>query len=87
MFNSVEKVLTDAKLSKSDINDIVSWGSTRIPKVQQLLQEFFKEKELTGPINPDEGLLGTPSKHLFLQVTRVIKPKTFSYRMYLFLWN
>ena len=53
----VEKVLTDAKLSKSDINDIVlGGGSTRIPKVQQLLQEFFNGKELTKSINPDEGV-------------------------------
>ena len=53
----VEKVLTDAKLSKSDIDDIVLvGGSTRIPKVQQLLQEFFNGKELTKSINPDEGV-------------------------------
>ena len=53
----VEKVLTDAKLSKSDIDDIVLvGGSTRIPKVQQLLQDFFNGKELTKSINPDEGV-------------------------------
>ena len=41
----VEKVLRDAKMSKSQINEIVLvGGSTRIPKVQQLLKEFFNGK-------------------------------------------
>ena len=51
----VEQVMTDAKLSKSDINEIVLvGGSTRIPKIQQLLSEFFNGKELCKSINPDE---------------------------------
>ena len=51
----VEKVLTDAKISKSEINDIVLvGGSTRIPKIQELLTEFFNGKELCKSINPDE---------------------------------
>lgn len=53
----VEKVLADAKLDKSRINEIVLvGGSTRIPKIQQLLREFFNGKELNRSINPDEAV-------------------------------
>merc|ERR1719389_116960 len=53
----VEKVLRDAKMDKSSINDIVLvGGSTRIPKVQSLLQDFFNGKELCKSINPDEAV-------------------------------
>jgi L1 cell adhesion molecule like protein len=53
----VEKVLKDAGMSKSQINDIVLvGGSTRIPKVQQLLSDFFNGKELCKSINPDEAV-------------------------------
>ena len=51
----VEQVLRDSKLSKNDINEIVLvGGSTRIPKIQQLLSDFFNGKELCKSINPDE---------------------------------
>ena len=51
----VEKVLRDAKISKSNIDEIVLvGGSTRIPKIQQLLSELFNGKELCKSINPDE---------------------------------
>jgi L1 cell adhesion molecule like protein len=53
----VMKVLRDSKLSKSNINDIVLvGGSTRIPKVQELLSEFFNGKTLSKSINPDEAV-------------------------------
>jgi len=53
----VEKVLRDSKMEKRQVNDIVLvGGSTRIPKVQQLLQEFFNGKELNKSINPDEAV-------------------------------
>merc|ERR1712004_133843 len=53
----VEKALRDAKLDKSSIHDIVPvGGSTRIPKVQKLLQDFFNGKELNKSINPDEAV-------------------------------
>jgi len=53
----VQKVLTDAKLSKSQIDDIVLvGGSTRIPKIQQLISDFFNGKELCQNINPDEAV-------------------------------
>jgi len=51
----VEQVLADSKMSKSQIDDIVLvGGSTRIPKIQQLLSDFFNGKELCKTINPDE---------------------------------
>jgi len=53
----VEKALRDAKLDKSGIDDIVLvGGSTRIPKIQKLLQDFFHGKELNKSINPDEAV-------------------------------
>jgi heat shock protein 1/8 len=53
----VEKVLRDSKLSKSQVHEIVLvGGSTRIPKVQELLIEFFNGKELNKSINPDEAV-------------------------------
>lgn len=53
----VEKCLRDAKIDKSSVNEIVLvGGSTRIPKVQQLLQDFFNGKELCKSINPDEAV-------------------------------
>ncbi|KAF0703268.1 hypothetical protein AaE_015463, partial [Aphanomyces astaci] len=53
----VETVLRDAKLSKNQVNEVVLvGGSTRIPKVQQLLSDFFNGKELYKSINPDEAV-------------------------------
>ena len=53
----VEKALRDSKLDKSSIDEIVLvGGSTRIPKVQKLLQDFFNGKELNKSINPDEAV-------------------------------
>lgn len=53
----VEKSLRDAKMDKAQIHDIVLvGGSTRIPKVQKLLQDFFNGKELNKSINPDEAV-------------------------------
>jgi len=53
----VEKVLKDAKMSKTQIDEIVLvGGSTRIPKIQNLLIDFFNGKELCKEINPDEAV-------------------------------
>lgn len=53
----VEKALKDAKLDKSSIHDIVLvGGSTRIPKIQSLLQNYFNGKKLNLSINPDEAV-------------------------------
>merc|ERR1712038_1018167 len=53
----VQKVLEDADLTKKDIDEIVLvGGSTRIPKVQSLVKEFFNGKEPSRGINPDEAV-------------------------------
>ncbi len=53
----VEQVLSDAKMDKTKVNEIVLvGGSTRIPKVQQLLQDYFNGKKLNCSINPDEAV-------------------------------
>ena len=55
--NPVTKVLQDAGISKSGIDEIVLvGGSTRIPKIQELLSSFFNSKELNKGINPDEAV-------------------------------
>lgn len=53
----VQKVIEDADMKKTDIDEIVLvGGSTRIPKVQQLVKEFFNGKEPSRGINPDEAV-------------------------------
>uniref|UniRef100_A0A2I2ZJB5 Heat shock protein family A (Hsp70) member 8 n=1 Tax=Gorilla gorilla gorilla TaxID=9595 RepID=A0A2I2ZJB5_GORGO len=53
----VEKALRDAKFDKSQIHDIaLAGGSTHIPKIQKLLQDFFNGKELNKGINADEAV-------------------------------
>ena len=53
----VQQAMQDAKMSKQDIHDIVLvGGSTRIPKIQQLLKDYFGGKELCQSINPDEAV-------------------------------
>ncbi|BEI86206.1 hypothetical protein CcaverHIS002_0604930 [Cutaneotrichosporon cavernicola] len=53
----VEQVLKDAGVKKEDIDDVVLvGGSTRIPKVQQLLKDYFNGKEPSKGINPDEAV-------------------------------
>lgn len=53
----VEKCLKDAKIDKGSVHEVVLvGGSTRIPKVQQLLIDFFNGKELCKSINPDEAV-------------------------------
>jgi len=53
----VEKVLHDSSMSKADIHEVVLvGGSTRIPKVQSMLSDFFNGKQLNKSINPDEAV-------------------------------
>ena len=53
----VESVLRDSKVSKAEVDDVVLvGGSSRIPKVQQLLKEYFNGKELCNSIHPDEAV-------------------------------
>merc|ERR1712051_295404 len=52
-----EKVLRDAKLSKADVHEVVLvGGSTRIPKIQSMLSDFFNGKEPCKSISPDEAV-------------------------------
>jgi heat shock protein 5 len=54
----VQKALQDARLKKEQIDEIVLvGGSTRIPKIQQLLKEFFNGKEPCKGVNPDEAVI------------------------------
>ena len=56
-FDPVEKVLNDANVDKSSIDEIVLvGGSTRIPKIQEQLTNFFNGKQLNKSINPDEAV-------------------------------
>jgi len=51
------KVIQDAKISKNEVHEVVLvGGSTRIPKIQSLLSQFFNGKELNKSINPDEAV-------------------------------
>jgi len=53
----VEQVLSDAKVSKSQVDEIVLvGGSTRIPRVQTILKDFFNGKEPSKGVNPDEAV-------------------------------
>jgi L1 cell adhesion molecule like protein len=54
---ALDKCLCDAKMDKSSVHDVVlEGGSTRIPKVQNMLREFFGGKQLCQTINPDEAV-------------------------------
>lgn len=56
----VTQVLKDAGMSKGDVDQIILvGGSTRIPKVQKMLSDYFNGKELNKSINPDEAVVGT----------------------------
>ncbi|CAN6289864.1 unnamed protein product [Urochloa humidicola] len=64
---ALEKCLQDAKMDKSSIHDVVLvGGSTRIPKVQSMLREFFHGKELCRSINPDEAVAYGAAIHAFI---------------------
>jgi heat shock protein 1/8 len=53
----VEKVLKDAKMPREKVDDIVLvGGSTRIPKIQSLVSEYFGNRQLNKSINPDEAV-------------------------------
>ena len=53
----LDKLLADAKMSKSDIHEIVMvGGSTRVPRIRQLVSEYFGGKKLNDSVNPDEAV-------------------------------
>ncbi|XP_065210475.1 heat shock 70 kDa protein II-like [Planococcus citri] len=57
IMKEVEKAIQDARISKTEIDRIVLvGGSSRIPKLQEMLQELFEGKELDKSINPDEAV-------------------------------
>jgi len=57
LIKPIENVINDSKISKSDVNEIVLvGGSTRIPKVQEIISAYFDGKELKRRINPDEAV-------------------------------
>jgi len=71
----VQKVLEDSDLKKSDIAEVVLvGGSTRIPKVQQLVKEFFDGKEPSRGINPDEAV----GKEFYIEFHLIINRVFFS---------
>ena len=60
----VEKAIRDAKMDKPQIDDIVLvGGSSRIPKMQQLLSNFFSGKALNKSVNPDEAVVYGAAVH------------------------
>ena len=74
----VEKSLRDAKMDKGQIHDIVLvGGSTRIPKIQKLLQDFFNGKELNKSINPDEAVAYGAGKCLQLDDAHIVIPSLY----------
>jgi heat shock 70kDa protein 1/2/6/8 len=57
VLDPISRALLDSKLSKGDINEIVLvGGTTRIPKIQSEISEFFYSKELNKTVNPDEAV-------------------------------
>ena len=74
----VTKVLRDSKISKSDVDEIVLvGGSTRIPKIQELLRNYFNGKELCKSINPDEAVAyGASVQASILAGTNQVNDKT-----------
>ena len=76
----VEKVIKDAKMDKSTVDEIVLvGGSTRIPKIQQMLSDFFNGKELNKSINPDEAVpTARRCRQPFFPEPRVAMCKIFS---------
>merc|ERR1711881_457861 len=68
----VENALSDAGFSKGQIHDLVMvGGSTRIPKVQQLISDFFNGKQLNRSINPDEAVAYGAAVHDGVQDEKV----------------
>lgn len=62
----MEEVLKDSGMKKEDVDDVVLvGGSTRIPKVQKLIQDFFNGIKLTYNVNPDEAVAAGAAVHAF----------------------
>ena len=81
---TVESCLTDAKMDKKTVDDVVLvGGSSRIPKVKQLLQDFFNGKDLCMSINPNEAVAyGAAVQAAFLGLRHQICSKLSAARCY-----
>ena len=81
----VEQVIKDANISKGQVSEIVLvGGSTRIPRVQQMLKNYFNGKELNKSVNPDEVVaVGVAIQaHILSGDNSVIKHKIYFIRCY-----
>lgn len=62
----VTQVLKDSGMGKNDVDQVILvGGSTRIPKIQSMLSEFFAGKKLNKSINPDEAVVSAHDTHIF----------------------
>ena len=74
----VTQVLKDSGMNKNDVHQLILvGGSTRIPKIQDMLSEFFGGKKLNKSINPDEAVVRTKTM-VFLVVCAVRPPPPYS---------
>ena len=76
--DTVDRVIRDAKMSKGSINEIILvGGSTRIPKICHLLQEFFSGKELNRSLDREEAVVcGATVQAAIVNRDEQVKPKT-----------
>lgn len=66
--NPVTQVLKDSGMGKNDVDQVILvGGSTRIPKVQSMLSDFFGGKKLNKSINPDEAVVSAQDASFFRQ--------------------
>ncbi|KAL8121689.1 hypothetical protein AgCh_018429 [Apium graveolens] len=80
---TVEKCLRDAKMDKSTVHDVLLVGeSTRIPKYQQLLRQFFDGKVLCKSINPEEAIVYGAAVQAAILSGQVKKKQVFAIRVY-----
>ena len=79
----VEKVLRDAHCDKGSVDEVVLvGGSTRIPKVQELISKFFNGKEPCRSINPDEAVAGWAAvRRTYLQVELPVTKTSFCWTL------
>jgi molecular chaperone DnaK (HSP70) len=75
----VTQVLKDAGISKQDVDQLILvGGSTRIPKVQAMLSEYFNGKKLNKSINPDEAVVRTSELEGFGELSTILNPSQIS---------
>lgn len=78
----VEKAITDAKMDKAAIDEVVLvGGSTRIPKIQKMLQDFFCGKTLNLSINPDEAVDNFRSNFMIRQIYNQFRLNSYMFQV------